>query len=442
MSTPLATPVPTVAPTVPAAPSAARASGGWLLGPILDSLFIANLAWPAVAAFAMLATQTVAYQTFGYLLAYFIIMPHRWITLPLVFGDRQRLDQRPLAYLAVLAAVVVSCGVVKLSMASLAVLVAADYLWNAWHFAGQHGGIYRIYGRISGQPAAAPEWEKWLLRGFFLFVLIRLTGTFIPANSQPWLDAIAAAGPYLAWIDGAALAVAAWFVVREGLRLRHGSLAGFLYLASICTLYCTLLLAIRFDARPLVLGCALATTLVHSSEYLAIVSWHAPKNRSLQDSALFRPLLSHWLLTLVGFMSIFAITTALLVGALPLDVAVDQPECVVSALRIRRHDLETAQEGDVRSRPQARDTSRPRCVPAAKLCAVAKLRAVVRLRAVVKQRADCKAVPVAALRGGVHYDQKRSNLGARLDAMDAQPRSVAAAGSGQHRGSDWPPVAL
>src|SRR5690606_60201 len=77
---------------------------------------------------------------------------------------------------------------------------------DAWHFAGQHGGIYRIYGRISGQPAAAPEWEKWLLRGFFLFVLIRLTGTFIPANSQPWLDAIAAAGPYLAWIDGAALA--------------------------------------------------------------------------------------------------------------------------------------------------------------------------------------------------------------------------------------------
>lgn len=130
MSTPLATPVPTVAPTVPAAPSAARASGGWLLGSILDSLFIANLAWPAVAAFAMLATQTVAYQTFGYLLAYFIIMPHRWITLPLVFGDRQRLAQRPLAYLAVLAAVVVSCGVVKLSMASLAVLVAADYLWT------------------------------------------------------------------------------------------------------------------------------------------------------------------------------------------------------------------------------------------------------------------------------------------------------------------------
>lgn len=314
MSTQVLSPTAVAAPTPSVAKRAAvKPAGGWLLGPVLDSLFIANLAWPAVALFAMVATETVAYQTFGYLLAYFIIMPHRWITLPLVFGDRQRLAQRPLAYLAVLAAVVVSCAVVKLSMTSLAVLVAADYLWNAWHFAGQHGGIYRIYGRTSGH-AAAPDWEKWLLRGFFLFVLLRLTATFIPENSQPWLDAVAAAGPYLAWLDWVALAIAGWFVGRELLRLRHGSLASFLYLASICTLYCTLLLAIRFDARPLILGCALATTLVHSSEYLAIVSWHAPKSRGLQESALLRPLQSHWLLTLVGFMSIFAISTAVLSG--------------------------------------------------------------------------------------------------------------------------------
>lgn len=157
MSTQVLSPTAVAAPTPSVAQRAAvKPAGGWLLGPVLDSLFIANLAWPAVALFAMVATETVAYQTFGYLLAYFIIMPHRWITLPLVFGDRQRLGQRPLAYLAVLAAVVVSCAVVKLSMTSLAVLVAADYLWNAWHFAGQHGGIYRIYGRMSGH-AAAPD---------------------------------------------------------------------------------------------------------------------------------------------------------------------------------------------------------------------------------------------------------------------------------------------
>jgi hypothetical protein len=316
MSSLVVSPVAAPAPSASAADQvASKPARGWLLGPVLDSLFIANLAWPLVALFAMVATETAAYQTFGYLLAYFIIMPHRWITLPLVFGDRQRLRQRPLAYLVVLAAVLGSCALVKLSMASLALLVAVDYLWNAWHFAGQHGGIYRIYSRVAGQ-IAAPEWEKWLLRGFFLFVLLRLTATFIPENSQPWLDAVAAAGPYLAWLDWVALAVAGGLVVRElwWFRQRRSSLAGVLYLVSICTLYCTLLMAIRFDARPLILGCALATTLVHSSEYLAIVSWHAPKSRGLQESALLRPLLAHWLLTLVGFMSIFAITTALLSG--------------------------------------------------------------------------------------------------------------------------------
>ena len=96
------------AAAVPNGTAANRPTGGWLLGPVLDSLFVANLAWPVVALFAMLATETAAYQTFGYLLAYFVIMPHRWITLPLVFGDRQRLAKRTLAFFGVMALVVVS----------------------------------------------------------------------------------------------------------------------------------------------------------------------------------------------------------------------------------------------------------------------------------------------------------------------------------------------
>lgn len=312
MSATIAAPV--AAPAPVEASAANPAARGWLLGPVLDSLFVANLAWPVVALFAMFAAETSAYQTFGYLLAYFVIMPHRWITLPLVFGDRKRVAERPVAYLGVLGLVVFSCAVVKLSMASLAVLVAADYLWNAWHFAGQHSGIHRIYGRLARGQAVGPEWEKWLLRGFFLFVLIRLTGSFIPRDSQPWLDAVADAGPYLSWLDFAALAIPVWFLFRELSRLQRKSLGGVLYLVSVCVLYSTLLLAVRYDVRPLVLGCAVATTLVHSSEYLSIVSWHAPKNKAWQESSLFKRLVSHWLLTLLAFMSFFLVTTALLNG--------------------------------------------------------------------------------------------------------------------------------
>ncbi len=305
---------PAVSPSVAEASATSSNSQGWLLGPVLDSLFVANLAWPLVALFAMTAAETASYQAFGYLLAYFVIMPHRWITLPLVFGDRKRLAERPVAYLGILGIVIMSCAVVRLSMASLALLVAVDYLWNAWHFAGQHSGIHRIYGRFARGSLVGPEWEKWLFRGFLLFVLLRLTGSFIPQGSQPWLDALAAASPYLSWLDFVALCVPVWFLCREILRLERRSLGGVLYLTSICALYCTLLLAVRYDLKPLVLGCAVATTLVHSSEYLAIVSWHAPKNRAMQESAVLKRLLSHWLLTLLAFMSFFAITTALLEG--------------------------------------------------------------------------------------------------------------------------------
>ena len=38
---------------------------------------------------------------------------------------------------------------------ALTCLLAVDYVWNAWHFAAQHHGIYRIYGRLGG-PARGP----------------------------------------------------------------------------------------------------------------------------------------------------------------------------------------------------------------------------------------------------------------------------------------------
>ena len=78
---------------------------------------------------------------------YFLTTPHRWITLALVFLDREqfgrrrvrvsgdrcrrhdRLPRRP-AY-----------------DRHLTCLLTIDYIWNAWHFASQHHGIYRIYTR-------------------------------------------------------------------------------------------------------------------------------------------------------------------------------------------------------------------------------------------------------------------------------------------------------
>src|SRR5947199_10797305 len=85
-------PAAAAAPAVPSAP-------GWLLRPWVDLVFIANLGWPVLAIFAGTFSTTPAYHAFGFLLAYFVIMPHRWLTLPLVFFDGPRLAERRWAYL-------------------------------------------------------------------------------------------------------------------------------------------------------------------------------------------------------------------------------------------------------------------------------------------------------------------------------------------------------
>ncbi|MBI1899516.1 MAG: hypothetical protein HYS13_00200 [Planctomycetia bacterium] len=291
------------APGKPAAPAA------WLLSPALDLVFVANLAWPVVAIATAAFADTQALQAWGFLLAYFIIMPHRWLTLPLVFCDRERLAQRPLAYLGVLAAIVMLCSTVRLSLSSLAVLAAIDYAWNAWHFAAQHAGIARIYERLA-RPADASTGtlEKIVLRTFFLFVLLRLTGTFTPDDTSPWLMWTAAASRYASWLDYAILTMPAVLFFRE-MMLRPVAVSRCVYLGSVCSLYALLLVAIRANHSGLILGCAGAATLFHSVEYMAVVTWHVPKNRALSQSSMWRKLIGHWGITLLAFMAFFAVTT-------------------------------------------------------------------------------------------------------------------------------------
>jgi hypothetical protein len=293
-------------PGKPAAPSA------WLLSPGLDLLFVANLAWPLVAIATAAFADTQALKAWGFLLAYFIIMPHRWLTLPLVFCDRQRLAQRPMAYLGILGVVVMLCSTVRLSLSSVAILAAIDYAWNAWHFAAQHAGIARIYERLARpQNASSGLLEKIVLRTFFLFVLLRLTGTFTPDDTSPWLVWTAAASRYASRLDYAVLAMPAVLFFRE-MTLRPVAVSRCVYLGSVCSLYALLLVAIRFQHSGLILGCAGAATLFHSVEYMAVVTWHVPKNRSLSQSSLWKKLIGHWGVALLAFMAFFAVTTWLI----------------------------------------------------------------------------------------------------------------------------------
>src|SRR5262245_11838859 len=156
--------------------SLAKATGPWLVGPWSDSLLIANVAWPLLLLLQV-GEGFSGREGLQFWQIYFITTPHRWITLALVFLDRERFAQRRLAFVAIGATAVIAVLGVRVATGTLTCLLTIDYLWNAWHFASQHHGIYRIYQRksptvvLTGEPV-----EKWFMRLFLLYVIVRVAG--------------------------------------------------------------------------------------------------------------------------------------------------------------------------------------------------------------------------------------------------------------------------
>ena len=124
-----------------------------------------------------------------------IVTPHRWITLILVFLDPDQREQRPRTYTGMfLCCVAVCLGAIALGRAfgigleAFYVLLMLDYLWNTWHFASQHHGVYRIYGRMSRRvPMPAERVERYALRAFVVYVLLRVGAAprCSPTRSSP-----------------------------------------------------------------------------------------------------------------------------------------------------------------------------------------------------------------------------------------------------------------
>jgi hypothetical protein len=251
--------------TLPTTDAAAdRPARRWLVGPWFDALFVANAAWPLfVLAQADDGFSGKAGLQFWQL--YYVTTPHRWITLLIVFLDRGRLSERLGTFMALAAAALVFCLGVRLTTGALTCLLAIDYVWNAWHFAAQHHGIYRIYGRLGGPAAPPPSGsEKVVMRGFLLYVILRVATATWPSSA--WQRAFGAS-------DVAVALLPAWLIGREllcsGFRL-PGRLA---YLISVSALYLALLGAVHQQRHGLVLALATASALFHAIEYLTLVSW-------------------------------------------------------------------------------------------------------------------------------------------------------------------------
>lgn len=275
----------------------ARAAQTWLVGPWFDCLLIANFAWPLLVLlqFGDAFSGSAGLQFWQ---IYYITTPHRWITLALVFLDQQQFRSRPTTFLAIAAVIAAVCLGVRFTTGALTCLLAIDYLWNAWHFAAQHHGIYRIYGRLGEMPASAIDvFEKWAMRAFLLYVILRVA-------SATWSDA--GWELHLRRADWLVLPIPAWLLMRGWAQPRQRSAGQRAYLTSMLGLYLAMLWAVHERRLGLVLSLAIASALFHALEYLALVSWTVQHRRKRMGSRLgaLAWLAPRWAITLCLFMVI------------------------------------------------------------------------------------------------------------------------------------------
>jgi hypothetical protein len=225
---------------------------------------VANVAWPLLLL-AQVGQGFDGRAGLQFWQVYYITTPHRWITLALVFLDRERFQERKGLFLALAACFVALCVGVRLTTGTLTCLLAIDYVWNAWHFAAQHHGIYRIYGRMT-EPSRATgmAFEKWSMRLFLLYVILRVAGgTWSYPSLEQWLRTL----------DWLAPAVPFGLILSDLVRGPRGSQGRLVYLLSVSALYLSLLWAVHTRRPALVLSLATASALFHALEYLTLVSW-------------------------------------------------------------------------------------------------------------------------------------------------------------------------
>jgi hypothetical protein len=279
--------------TAPDNGAAAKPVKTWLVGPWFDLLFLANLAWPvAVLLYFLRPTDAQGPDVLSFFQVYFLSTPHRWITLVLVFCDSERFWKEPAKFggmavgLVLLGLALVGAAAFYLApgdspgakfTSSLVLLMMLDYIWNAWHFAAQHAGISRIYGRTTRPEQSLPhaEFEKTALRILVLWVFFRFA--VYMASVSEYSAGVEWIVPWLGFIDPFALLPAAILLYREATAFRGQCIGRLGYIASVIALYTAQLLAIRLESGPWMMAFFFAGAVFHAVEYLAICNWSVQK---------------------------------------------------------------------------------------------------------------------------------------------------------------------
>ena len=268
----------------------AQGDRAWLVGRWFDLFFVANLFWPLAILFCFDLTTWLPKNSLTFFQLYFLSSPHRWITLALVFCDRERFWKQPVRFGGLgLALVAGGSGLVWLAGSlpaisdSLLLLMMVDYAWNAWHFAAQHAGISRIYSRVLRVEATDRQiaFEKMAIRLLVLWAFFRLAvyvgAVKLSEQLGVRMEVLASLDAWLGWLDPVMVAPIGILLIRELRAYSPQRLGRICYIASVATLYAAQLVALHLLIEPLMSGLFLASAIFHATEYLAVVHWAEAK---------------------------------------------------------------------------------------------------------------------------------------------------------------------
>jgi hypothetical protein len=265
----------------------------WIVSPAFDLLFIANVWWVVLSLPFFVVADGTSPVSFWQI--YFLTTPHRWLTLLLVATDPDRRVGKGgfLFALAVIFGLVI-CGTHALTGA-FTCLALIDYIWNAWHFASQHGGVLRIYGRKGG--GGRPKAETRIMRIFVTYVCLRLAGW-----TTGWTEDITAAATFLDLLDLAVFLLPLVLLSMEFSNRPWQRIGKIIYLMSVLLMYGALLLAVRNGWHRWIIALTPANAAFHAVEYMAIVTFYARRRESHGSVSLFQTMARSWSQVLVIYV--------------------------------------------------------------------------------------------------------------------------------------------
>ncbi len=274
----------------------------WIVSPWFDLCFFANLWWLAAllpVPESVGVTQTTPVEFWQ---IYFLTTPHRWLTLLLVTTDPDRREGRERLFIGIALMAAAAVVGVWTAVGSLTCLILVDFVWNAWHFASQHGGILRIYGRKAG--GGRPTLERYAFRTFITYTALRTAGWITGwTEGVPWARAAVSSLDLAVFILPACLILLELF---DRLWLRPGKS---MYMLSVIAMYTSLLLAIRGGDHFRVTTLVVASAAFHSVEYMAIVTYYAWQRRTTGSDAPFRTMATNWLRVLSFYVVLTGLVT-------------------------------------------------------------------------------------------------------------------------------------